>query len=54
MDSNEKEQSLKLADHYFREKNYQYAKYILDKVIEIDSSNSKANELLAYIHGNSG
>ena len=54
MDSNEKEQSLKLADHYFREKNYQYAKYILDKVIEIDSSNSKANELLAYIHGNLG
>ena len=54
MDSIEKEQSLKLADHYFREKNYRYAKYILDKVIQIDSSNSKANELLAYIHGNSG
>ncbi len=54
MDFKEKEQSLKLAQHYFREKNYAYAKYILDKVIKIDSSNSKANELLAYIHGNSG
>ena len=54
MDSKEKEQSLKLADHYFRENNYSYAKHILEKIIEIDSENSKANELLAYIHGNSG
>jgi protein O-GlcNAc transferase len=54
MDSKEKEQSLKLADHYFREKNYSYATHILEKIIKIDSSNSKANELLAYIHGNAG
>ncbi len=54
MNYKEKEQSLKLAEHYFQEKNYAHAKYFLDKVIEIDSSNSKANELLAYIHGNSG
>jgi predicted O-linked N-acetylglucosamine transferase (SPINDLY family) len=54
MDSKQKEQSLKLADHYFRENNYSYAKHILEKIIEIDSENSKANELLAYIHGNSG
>jgi predicted O-linked N-acetylglucosamine transferase (SPINDLY family) len=54
MDSKQKEQSLKLADHYFRENNYLYAKHILEKIIEIDSENSKANELLAYIHGNLG
>lgn len=54
MDSKEKEQSLKLAEHYFREKNYSYATHILEKIIKIDSSNSKANELLAYIHGNAG
>ena len=54
MDSKEKEQSLKLAEHYFREKNYSYATHILEKIIKIDSSNSKANELLAYIYGNAG
>jgi predicted O-linked N-acetylglucosamine transferase (SPINDLY family) len=54
MDSKEKEQSLKLAEHYFRDNNYSFAKHILEKIIEIDSENSKANELLAYIHGNSG
>ena len=54
MDTKEKEQFLKLADHYFRENNYLYAKHILDRIIEIDSENSKANELLAYIHRNSG
>jgi protein O-GlcNAc transferase len=54
MDSKQKEQSLKLADHYFRENNYSYAKHILEKIIEIDSENSKANELLAYIYENLG
>jgi len=54
MDSKEKEQSLKLADHYFRENNYKFAKHLLDKVIKIDLNNSKANELLAYIYGNLG
>jgi predicted O-linked N-acetylglucosamine transferase (SPINDLY family) len=54
MDSKEKEQSLKLAEHYFRDNNYSFAKYILGKIIKIDANNSKANELLAYIYGNSG
>jgi predicted O-linked N-acetylglucosamine transferase (SPINDLY family) len=54
MDSKEKEQSLKLAEHYFRDSNYSFAKQILEKVIKIDINNSKANELLAYIYGNSG
>jgi predicted O-linked N-acetylglucosamine transferase (SPINDLY family) len=54
MDSKEKEQSLKLAEHYFRSNNYLFAKQILEKVIKTDSYNSKANELLAYIYGNSG
>jgi Tfp pilus assembly protein PilF len=54
MDSKEKEQSLKLAEHYFRDNNYSFAKYILGKVIEVDANNSKANELLSNIYKNSG
>jgi tetratricopeptide (TPR) repeat protein len=54
MESKEKEQSLKLAEHYFRNNNYAFAQQILDKVIKEDFNNSKANELLAYIYGNSG
>jgi len=54
MNSKEKEQSLKLAEHYFRNNNYTFAQQILDKVIKEDLNNSKANELLAYIYGNLG
>jgi tetratricopeptide (TPR) repeat protein len=54
MDLKEKEQSLKLADYYFRDNNYQFAQHLLDKVIKLDPNNSKANELLAYIFGNLG
>lgn len=54
MDYKEIEQSLKLAHDYFRDNNYLPAKHILGKIIEIDKNNSKANELLAYIYGNSG
>jgi len=54
MNSKEKEQSLKLAEHYFRDNNYSFAQIILDKVIKIDPINSKANELLSYIYGNLG
>jgi protein O-GlcNAc transferase len=54
MDAREKERSLKLAEHYFRDNNYSFAQLILDRVIKVDSNNSKANELLAYIYGNLG
>jgi protein O-GlcNAc transferase len=54
MNFKEKEQSLSLAEYYFRNNNYLFAKTILDKVIKVDLCNSKANELLAYINGNSG
>jgi len=54
MDNKQKKQTLKLAEQYFRDKNYLYAQHILDKVIKVDSKNSKANELLSYIYGNLG
>jgi Tfp pilus assembly protein PilF len=47
MNPKEKEQSLKLAEHYFRSNNYSFAKHILEKIIQIEPNNSKANELLA-------
>jgi len=54
MNLKEKEQSLKIAEHYFRNNNYSFAQQILDEIIKQDSNNSKANELLAYIYGNLG
>ena len=54
MDAKKKEESLKLAEYYFRDNNYSFAQHILDDVIKIDPNNSKANELLAYIYGNQG
>jgi len=54
MNSEEKEQSLKLAEHYFHDNQHAYAKYILEKIIQIDPDNSKANELLSYIYENAG
>ena len=46
--------SLLLAENYFRGGNYQFSEQILKSIIRIDPSNSKANELLAYIYGNQG
>jgi protein O-GlcNAc transferase len=54
MNLDEKNQSLKLAEHYFRINHYSFAKHILEKIIEVDSDNSKANELLGYIYENLG
>ncbi|MFZ4379315.1 MAG: tetratricopeptide repeat protein [Polynucleobacter sp.] len=54
MNSNETNQSITLAEHYFRNNNSPFAKAILKKIIEVDFSNSKANELLAYIESNQG
>jgi len=54
MNLKEKEQSLKLAEFYFRDNNYEFTQAILNKVIKIDPNNSKANELLSYIHRDLG
>jgi len=54
MDEKEKRQLLLLADHYFQSNNYPFAEHILEKVIQSEPNNSKANELLAYIFGNRG
>jgi len=54
MNLQEKNQSLKLAEHYFRINQNSFAKHILEKIIEVDSANSKANELLGYIYENLG
>ncbi len=54
MNNKEKEQSLTLADHYFKSKNYPLAEAMLKKVIARDPQSPKANELLAYIYGNQG
>jgi predicted O-linked N-acetylglucosamine transferase (SPINDLY family) len=54
MNLDEKNQSLKLAGHYFQINQYSFAKHILEKIIEVDSTNSKANELLGYIYENLG
>ena len=48
------EQLLGLAEHYFRDNNHIFSKYLLEKILEIDLTNSRANELLAYIYRNSG
>ena len=54
MNSNENNQSITLAEYYFRNNNYPFAAAILKKIIEVDFSNSKANELLAYVESNQG
>lgn len=54
MNSQEIEQSLVLAEHYFRNNNYKLAEEILKKITHLDKLNPKANELLAYIYGNQG
>ena len=54
MNSNETNQSITLAEYYFRNNNYPFAAAILKKIIEVDFSNSKANELLAYVESNQG
>ena len=54
MNQSEQKQFLELAEHYFRSNHYQLAEDILDVIINTEPKNSKANELLAYIHGNQG
>jgi Tfp pilus assembly protein PilF len=47
-------QNLELAEKYFRSNDYHKAKEILIQVLQKDCNNTKANELLAYIYGNTG
>lgn len=47
-------QEIKLAQNYFYSNNYEEAKKILVKILQIDSKNTKANELISYIYGNTG
>ncbi len=54
MNPEEKNQSLNLAEYYFRANNYEFSEHMLDKVLKVDPLNSKANELLSYIYGNMG
>jgi protein O-GlcNAc transferase len=50
----EEVQLITLAEHYFRSNNYPFAETILKKILDSNPSNTKANEFLAYIAGNSG
>ncbi|MBU3579524.1 tetratricopeptide repeat protein [Polynucleobacter sp. 73C-SIWE] len=54
MNQLEQKQLIKLAEHYFQSNHYQLAKDVLKIIINTDPSNSKANELLAYIYENQG
>ncbi|MBU6177714.1 MAG: tetratricopeptide repeat protein [Bacteroidetes bacterium] len=47
-------QEIQLAESYFYSNNNEDAKKILIKILEKDSKNTKANELLSYIYGNTG
>ena len=49
---NEIEKLIKLSEQYFYEKDYQNSKKILKKLIKLDPTNTRANELLGYIYGN--
>jgi Tfp pilus assembly protein PilF len=45
---------LAIAEHAFRSDNYALAEQLLASVLSSDPSNSKANELMAYVAGNRG
>lgn len=47
-------QALTLAEEYFRANNYVLAKSILSECLKTAPTNSRANELIAYIVGNEG
>ena len=54
MDQNQKAQLIQLAEHYLQNNGVTLARDILMKVIAVDPSHSRSNELLAYIAGNAG
>jgi protein O-GlcNAc transferase len=45
---------LMLAEQHFQNNNFSFSEILLNEVILLKPQNSKANELLAYIHGNRG
>ncbi|MNJ94374.1 TPR repeat-containing protein YrrB [compost metagenome] len=47
-------QLIKLAEHYFRSGNYPVAENFLKQILASNPADPKANELLAYIAGNTG
>ena len=54
MSPEELSQLLKIAEHNFRIGNYEFAENASHQVLKINSNNSKAHELLAYINGQKG
>jgi len=54
MNRNEQAQAIQLAEHYLQNNSVDYARVILTKIISLESTHSKANELLAYIAGDTG
>ena len=54
MNRNEQAQAIQLAEHYLQNNSVDYARVILTKIIALESTHSKANELLAYIAGDTG
>jgi len=49
---NEIEKLIRLSEQYFYDKDYQNSKKILKKLIKLDPTNTRTNELLGYIYGN--
>lgn len=54
MNSQNNAQLIKLAEHYFKSGNYPFAQNLLKQILDSNPADSKANELAAYIAGNTG
>jgi len=52
MSKNKLPELLNLAEQYFRQQNYGLARAVLEKALQVNPDNARANELLAYIIGN--
>ena len=54
MNKQEEAKLLEVAEHYFRSGDVGFAEPLLSSILKSNDSNSKANELLAYIATNKG
>lgn len=54
MNTQNNAQLIKLAEHYFRSGNYSVAQKFLKQILDSNPADSKANELAAYMAGNTG